>query len=409
MTQHTPPDEKGQYLNPASAAPKYFHFATVICQRFCHLPVGTVLPALTELAKRFSVSKETINRSMRYLAQRGYVKSERGRGTYILRDLRDALGTPVETVPPGPEAAAGPATATAGGRSIGLILKARPGMDFPDRHIAEIEIVAGLQHRLQQEGITLATLVVSDSGPYDLERQLTSHPSIGGYIFMTQILNRGEAERVAALQCPAVVINEEEFSDILTCITACEAEGVRQLVRRLHDLGHRKIVYLARGNDRHLDRFRGFEQAVGQLPGMQGAIHETGTRAGQIEAVEEQTGAILKKFPGYTAYIAGGTEVPHFFCRGLRALGLTPGKEISVAGFGISSPEWNSIAEGHDKLTAVIKPRYEMGVCAAETLLNQSRQKYQQSGVIRIPTSVQEGTTTGKVYRGKLPAAKRSG
>ncbi|MEI8313790.1 MAG: GntR family transcriptional regulator, partial [Verrucomicrobiota bacterium] len=91
--------ENSRTLNPASTVPKYFHFATVICERYRSAPVGTILPALTELAEQFSVSKETINRSMRYLAERGYVKSERGRGTQIIQDLGDALGMPSNTAP----------------------------------------------------------------------------------------------------------------------------------------------------------------------------------------------------------------------------------------------------------------------------------------------------------------------
>lgn len=399
--------EKGQYLNPAAAAPKYFHFATVICQRFCHLPVGSVLPALTELAERFSVSKETINRSMRYLVQLGYVKSERGRGTYILRDLRDALTNPVDLSGqhtggrgPAPVPASAPEQVT----TIGLVLKNRPGMPAPDRNSAEVEIVAGLQHRLQQEGIMLATVVVNDSGPYALQNQLNNLPFLGGYVFMTRILNREEAQQVALMRRPSVVINEDQFSDILTCITACESEGMQTLIRHLYHLGHRKVVYLSHAGETPLDRYRGFEKATSELSGTEGITHlleET-----PLSAVEKNTLAILKKYPQVTAYVAGGAEIPQYFCRGLHNLGLKPGREISVAGFGVSPSEWNSIADDRDKLTTIVKPRYEMGRCAAETLIQQIRQKYQQSGVIRIPTSVQEGTTTGPVYEGKITLPK---
>jgi len=294
------------------------------------------------------------------LAQRGYVKSERGRGTYILRDLREALGTPVETIMTSGESSLpvlSKAPSTAAPHSFGMILKARSGFVSPDRNLAEIEIVAGLQHRLQQEGITLATVVVDDSGKYDLEQQLASIPSLGGYVIMTSILDRGEIERVAAMKRPTVVINEDSCSDILTCVVACEAEGVNNLVRHLYELGHRKIVYFSQSEkDLSLNRFKGFQQAISRFSDLQGVVHQLELQNSSYEVLEEQTKGILKKYPGYTAYIGGATEIPHYFCRGLRALGLTPGKEISVAGFGISSHEWMSIADGHDKLTTVTKP-----------------------------------------------------
>jgi DNA-binding LacI/PurR family transcriptional regulator len=69
--------------------------------------------------------------------------------------------------------------------------------------------------------------------------------------------------------------------------------------------------------------------------------------------------------------------------------------DISVACFGYGEHEWNSIAEGHDKISTVVKPRYELGQCAAEILLSQRQRKYAQTGVIKIPTPLLFGNTTG--------------
>ena len=331
-------------LNPASTVPKYFHFATVICERYRSAPVGTILPALTELAERFSVSKETINRSMRYLAERGYVKSERGRGTQVIQDLGGALALPEKTVPKSISATEI--------QSVGLVLKAR-SLPQPDRHLAEIEIVAGLQHRLQQEGIPLATVVIGSSrGGHDLRSQLTSANEVGGFVFMTEMLNRSEAETVVQAGRPAVMVNETRFSDLMTCVVADEEGGMTRLVEHLVSLGHEKISYLAASEDevswpRHIGYVRGM-QAAGLKPD-------------------------------------------------LRDAGFKPGKDISVGCFGYIEEEWMSIAEGNDKITNVAKPRYEMGTCTAEVILSQMRHGYGQTGVIRIPTSLMIGNTTGQV------------
>ena len=386
-----PLKENSRTLNPASTVPKYFHFATVICERYRSSPVGTILPALTELAERFSVSKETINRSMRYLAERGSVKSERGRGTQIIQDLGDALGMP-STAAPRPLTAADL-------QSVGLVLKTR-SMPQPDRHLSEIEIVAGLQHRLQQEGIPLTTVVIgSAGGGHDLRSQLTLAEGVGGFVFMTEMLDRPEAEVVVQAGRPAVMVNETQFSDLMTCIVADEEGGMARLVEHLVSHGHREIVYLLLTPreatwPRYIGYLRGM-QAAGLTPDMLELDSLKPPQPGAEEKTRAKTKHILAERKTSTAFVMGTPSPAVGFCKGLRDAGLTPGKEISVACFGYIEEEWMSIADGNDKLTNVAKPRYGMGACAAEVLLSQMRHGYGQTGVVRIPTPLMIGNTTG--------------
>ncbi|MEI6493085.1 MAG: LacI family DNA-binding transcriptional regulator [Verrucomicrobiota bacterium] len=387
-----PLKDNSRTLNPASTVPKYFHFATVICERYRTAPVGTVLPALTELAERFSVSKETINRSMRYLAERGYVKSERGRGTQIIQDLGDALGLPSNTAPKAIHASEV--------QSVGLVLKAR-SLPQPDRHLAEIEIVAGLQHRLQQEGIPLATVVIgSAGGGHDLRSQLTSADEVGGFVFMTEMLNRSEAETVVRAGRPAVMVNETQFSDLMTCVVADEEGGMTRLIEHLVSLGHERISYLAASENeaswpRHIGYVRGM-QAAGFKPDLLALDSLPSPSLGAEESTRSKVAHILSERKGFTAFVMGAPTLAVGFCKGLHDAGLKPGKDISVACFGYLEEEWRSIAEGNDKLTNVAKPRYEMGTCTAEVLLSQMRHGYDQTGVVRIPTSLMIGNTTGQ-------------
>jgi len=386
-----PLKENSRTLNPASTVPKYFHFATVICERYRSAPVGTVLPALTELAERFSVSKETINRSMRYLAERGFVKSERGRGTQIIQDLGDALGLPSNTMPK--------AVAPSDLQSVGLVLKTR-SMPQPDRHLSEIEIVAGLQHRLQQEGISLATVVIgSAGGGHDLRSQLTSADGVGGFVFMTEMLDRAEAEIVVQAGRPAVMVNETQFSDLMTCVVADEEGGMQRLVEHLVSHGHRQIVYLAISPreaawPRYFGYLRGM-QAAGLTADMLELDSLNPPQQGAEENARAKTKRILAERKGSTAFVMGAPMPALGFCRGLHDAGLKPGKDISVACFGYAVEEWMSISDGNDKLTNVAKPRYDMGACAAEVLLSQMRHGYGQTGVVRIPAPLMVGTTTG--------------
>jgi len=62
--------------------------------------------------------------------------------------------------------------------------------------------------------------------------------------------------------------------------------------------------------------------------------------------------------------------------------------------------EWNSIAEGHDRLTTIFKPRMEMGRCAAQILIDQVNRGYHQTGRIEIPAPLKVGSTTGPARKG---------
>jgi len=390
---------ENEVLNPSATVPKYFHFATVICERFRSSAVGAQLPPLTELAERFSVSKQTINRSMRYLAERGFVKSERGRGTVVLKDLGLALGLPSRTLAVEEREAIAPSA-----RSIGMVLKSRAGMPSPDAHLSEIEIVAGLQRRLRQDDFSLMLVVAEGNTQDALERSLTDEPGLEGFVFMIGMLNRAEAVRVAALGKPSVIINEDQFSSLLTCVVAAEEEGMVRLMEHLFALGHSAIAFLGRPGDFNSLRFKGYERGLRE----QGiALREEWKvpvqydHTGLLATMREKTPEILNSLGACTAVVTPAPTFAQGLCEGLRAMGKIPGKDLSVACFGFLEEEWNSIADGHDKLTTVAKPRFEMGSCAAQALLDQLDRGYVQSGTIRLPTRLLIGTTTTNPPAGK--------
>jgi len=383
---------ESEVLNPSATVPKYFHFATVICERFRTSAVGAQLPPLTVLAERFSVSKQTINRSMRYLAERGFVASERGRGTVVLKDLGLALGLPSRTSVAEERESSIPSV-----RSIGMVLKSRGGTPSPDAHLSEIEIVAGLQRRLRQEDFSLM-LVVADGNTHDaLERSLTGTPGLEGFVFMTGMLNRAEATRVAALGKPSVMINEDQFSNLLTCVVAAEEEGMVRLMEHLFELGHSAIAFVGRAGDFESVRYKGYERGLrerGITVREEWKVSVRFDHSGLLATMREKTPEILNSLGACTAVVTPAPTFAQGLCEGLRAMGKIPGKDFSVACFGFLEEEWNSIADGHDKLTTIAKPRFEMGGCAAQALLDQLERGYVQSGTIRLPTRLLVGTTT---------------
>jgi DNA-binding LacI/PurR family transcriptional regulator len=376
--------------------PKYYRFAEVICDHYRSAPVGTELPPLTELAKRFSVSKETINRSMRHLAAKGLVRSERGRGTKIIRSFSEAF--PLNGRSNRPQGRASPESATSAG-AVGLVLIPRSGMPNPDEHVYETPIVAGLQHRLSNEEIHLSYIVINDQAGYGLQRQLGENSRLGGFVFMSDMLDRPTAVRVAALGRPCVVINEEQFEDILTCVVADEEQGVENAVKHLVDLGHRQIGFVWAPHQQQEARLRGFKKAM-KTNGL--AIHskmifeiDHGNGAFQMQEGNKLATWIKRQHPSCTALVTSCGELAGGLAQGFKDLGIKLGKQISLIGFGIPEQEFSLVKAGEGRITTIAKPRYEMGRCAAEILIQQMRGGYAQSGLVKLKTKLLIGDSTG--------------
>ena len=49
-----------------------------------HWPPGARMPGENALIERFSVSRSTVRRAVQNLAERGLVKIQRGKGTYVI-------------------------------------------------------------------------------------------------------------------------------------------------------------------------------------------------------------------------------------------------------------------------------------------------------------------------------------
>ena len=63
--------------------------------------------------------------------------------------------------------------------------------------------------------------------------------------------------------------------------------------------------------------------------------------------------------------------------------------------FGIKEKEVDLVQPDKGRITTILKPRYEMGRCAAESLLHQVKHGYTQSGLIKLKTRLLIGDTSG--------------
>lgn len=220
--------------------PKYLRLIRLLCEKYQKAPLDMELPPIRSLASEYKVCNETMARAMRNLSAMGLVQSRQGSGTRIIKSLAAGL----DGVMRASLVRAGSSGLPAGAvRSIGLVLIQRKGLPPPTEHFFETDIVAGLQHGLADAGYSLASIIINEKTGYGMEKQLLNNPTLRGCVFMIHMLDRPSAIRVSKWEHPAVVINEDRFSDLIASVIADEEHGVQEAVEYLAKLGHCRIAF----------------------------------------------------------------------------------------------------------------------------------------------------------------------
>lgn len=134
---------------------------------------------------------------------------------------------------------------------------------------------------------------------------------------------------VESLQ-PLVLINRVNPSIAAPTLSIDYASGIRTIVRRLYELGHRRVLYLEgpSGSASHRDRLAGLAAVESELDGLRvermpgGATSESGASAGEAVAASEATAIVA-----YNDLVAIGLMTR------LQELGVRVPDDKSVTGF----------------------------------------------------------------------------
>ena len=228
-------------------------------------------------------------------------------------------------------------------------------------------IIRGLDDRLGQAGYT-PLIANTDNDPVrervDFEAMRTR--AVDGFITATARLDHELLDEIAALGVPLVLVNRRVEDGSLPSATADDRAGVRLAVEHLIELGHTRIAHLAGPQDvstghQRSEGFRATMEAAGLDPSL--------VRAGR--AFTEPEGArlceeLLAAGEPVTAIVAGN-DLMALGCYDVFAPhGIDCPREISVVGFN-DMPFADRFAP---PLTTVRIPHYEIGVAAAQLLLD---------------------------------------
>jgi LacI family transcriptional regulator len=254
-------------------------------------------------------------------------------------------------------------------------------------------IVRGIEDRLGAAGYT--SLIANTDNDPDRERQdfdAMRARQVDGFITATARLDREFVAETAELSQPIVLVNRRLEDESLPAVTVDDRVGTRLAVEHVIALGHDRIAHLggpqalSTGHQRHL----GFREA------MAAAGLEVDPRALRFAgAFTELEGArvcreLLDAAPDVTAIVAANDLLALGCYDVLAERGLRCPDDLSVVGFN-DMP----FADRFDPpLTTVRIPHREIGVAAADLLLERLGGDHGEALQIRLPPSfVARGST----------------
>jgi LacI family transcriptional regulator len=251
-------------------------------------------------------------------------------------------------------------------------------------------IIRGLDDRLGQAGYT--PLIANTDNDPDRERvdfEAMRTRAVDGFITATARLDHELLDEIAALGVPLVLVNRRVEDGSLPSATADDRAGVRLAVEHLIELGHTRIAHL--GGPQNVStghqRTEGFREAMAAA-GLDASLVLAG------RAFTEPEGArlceeLLTSGEAVTAIVAGN-DLMALGCYDVFATrGIACPDDISVAGFN-DMPFVDRFAP---PLTTVRIPHYEIGVAAAQLLLDLLAGADGATEVVLPPELVARGST----------------
>jgi LacI family transcriptional regulator len=252
-------------------------------------------------------------------------------------------------------------------------------------------IIRGLDDRLGAAGYTpLIANTDNDPARERIDFEAMRARAVDGFVTATARLDHELLDELAHLGTPLVLVNRRVEDGSLPSATADDRAGVRLAVEHLVALGHTRIAHLGGPQDVSTGRQRceGFVAAM-EAAGLDASRIHTGRAFTEPEGAR-LCHALLADGEPVTAIVAGN-DLMALGCYDVFAeRGIACPHEISVAGFN-DMPFADRFAP---PLTTVRIPHYEIGVAAAQLLLDILRGEHDgPTEVVLQPELVVRGST----------------
>jgi LacI family transcriptional regulator len=271
--------------------------------------------------------------------------------------------------------------------TIGVIIPDLTNPIFPP-------IVRGIDSRLAPRGFS--AVVVNTDGSDDAERLLFEslvQRQVDGLIFATGHSGHSIAGEAFDRGIKAVMVNRDSGGVPYPAVVGDDADGIRESLRHLAGLGHRRVVHLEGPPSFSTSRIRAEAFVAGCAGlGIDGRI--VPCAAYSVEAGQSAMDGVLDSASARpTAVVAGNDLLALGVYHSLRLHGLECPKDVSVVGFN----DMPFAGDFQPAMTTVRTPHFEMGAESARLLLEQIDSSQRSALKITLPVALVVRASTGPV------------
>ncbi|MCU1556398.1 MAG: HTH-type transcriptional repressor CytR [Microbacteriaceae bacterium] len=276
---------------------------------------------------------------------------------------------------------------TSSSMTVGVIIPDLTNPIFPP-------IVRGIDSHLAPLGYS--AVVVNTDGSDQAERLLFEslvQRQVDGFIFATGHSGHSIAGEAYERGIRAVMVNRDSRGVPFPAAVGDDAQGIRESLHHLWNLGHRRIVHLAGppGFSTSQIRAESFVSECAVL-GIQGEVVQTA--AYSVEAGQATMDLILERpGPRPSAVVAGNDLLALGVYHSLRTHGLRCPDDVSVVGFN----DMPFAGDFQPPMTTVRAPHFELGAEAARLLVNQIEHSILTALRVVLPVELIVRASTGPV------------
>jgi GntR family transcriptional regulator of arabinose operon len=334
------------------------------------------MPTEHEIAEQFTLSRQTVRQALGELEQEGLLYRVQGSGTFVSGPDRKKPEQERQI------------------QTIGLLTTYISDYIFPS-------IVRGAESVFRARGYRM--LISSTDNDKTREREslqmLLTHPLAGLIIEPTRSAEGNpNLDFYLSLEyrnIPFLMINERYMEMDCPCIKMDDEAGGFKAAEHLIGLGHRRIAGFFKMDDlQGVNRMKGFIRAHHELkvPLLPHAVIHYVTEEKLMKPYEAALSLLRQEQNRPTAFVCYNDELAVQLIAAVREAGLSVPGDISVVGYDDST-----LATAMEvKLTTLAHPKLELGIQAAETIIDMIEQKDKRANDrthIRVPELIVREST----------------
>ncbi|WP_257211917.1 LacI family DNA-binding transcriptional regulator [Mesotoga sp. H07.pep.5.3] len=255
-------------------------------------------------------------------------------------------------------------------------------------------LVKGIQDVLHNMGYNLLIYCTLENRRQDVAKFL-KNDIVDGLIIMTPTVKSEDIESFSR-DFPVVTLDRVLKSERVRSVRIGNERGSYEVVRHLHELGHRRIGFI-KGSKDTLDareRYSGFTGAMKKFglnvvagDVLEGDFTEESGRSSMSGYLEANRGRKIA-----TAFYCANDETAIGALKAINEYGLRVPEDISLVGF--DDIELSSYIT--PKLTTVRRPMYQLGSLAAHMLISLIFGKYDEVSNINLDVTLVVRDSTGR-------------